>query len=33
MRQFKIAVEKNTDRYVAYPLGLSGIVVGQCETY
>ena len=33
MRQFKIVVEKNTDGYVAYPLGLSGIVIGQGDTY
>ena len=33
MRQFKIVVEKNTDGYVAYPLGLNGIVVGQGDTY
>ena len=33
MRQFKIVVEKHTDGYVAYPLGLKGIVVGQGDTY
>ena len=33
MRQFKIVVEKNTDGYVAYPLGLNGIVVGQGDSY
>ena len=33
MRQFKIVVEKNIDGYVAYPLGLNGIVVGQGDTY
>ena len=32
-RQFKIVVEKTTDGYVAYLLGLKGIVVGQGETY
>jgi predicted RNase H-like HicB family nuclease len=32
-RQFKIIVEKNPDAYVAYPLGLKGIVVGQGDTY
>ena len=31
--QFKIIVEKNPDGYVAYPLGLKGIVVGQGNTY
>ena len=33
MRQFKIVVEKNPDGYVAYPLGLKGVVVGQGDTY
>lgn len=33
MRQFKIVVEKHSDGYVAYPLGLKGVVVGQGETY
>ena len=33
IRQFKIVVEKNTDGYVAYPLGLNDIVVGQGDTY
>ena len=33
VRQFKIVVEKNIDGYVAYPLGLKGIVVGQGNTY
>lgn len=32
-RQFKIIVEKYSDGYVAYPLGLKGIVVGQGDTY
>jgi len=32
-RQFKIVVEKNPDGYVAYPLGLKGVVVGQGDTY
>ncbi len=32
-RQFKIIVEKSPDGYVAYPLGLKGIVVGQGNTY
>ncbi len=32
-RQFKIIVEKHTDGYVAYPLGLKGVVVGQGDTY
>ena len=33
MRQGKIIVEKHPDGYVAYPLGLKGIVVGQGDTY
>jgi predicted RNase H-like HicB family nuclease len=33
MRQFKIIVEKHPDGYIAYPLGLKGIVVGQGDTY
>ncbi|MCH8280688.1 MAG: type II toxin-antitoxin system HicB family antitoxin [Chloroflexi bacterium] len=32
MSQFKIVVEKHSDGYVAYPLGLNGIVVGQGDT-
>jgi predicted RNase H-like HicB family nuclease len=33
MRQFKIIIEKHPDGYVAYPLGLKGIVVGEGDTY
>jgi predicted RNase H-like HicB family nuclease len=33
MRQIKIIVEKHPDGYVAYPLGLKGVVVGQGDTY
>jgi len=33
VRQFKIIVEKYPDGYVAYPLGLKGIVVGEGDTY
>ena len=32
MRQFKIVVEKHPDGYVAYPLGLKGVVVGEGDT-
>jgi predicted RNase H-like HicB family nuclease len=32
-RQFKIVVEKHSDGYVAYPLGLKGTVVADGETY
>ena len=33
MKQFKIIVEKHPDIYVAYPLGIKGVVVGQGDTY
>jgi len=33
MRQIKIIIEKHLDGYVAYPLGLKGIVVGEGNTY
>lgn len=33
MTQFKIVVEKYPHGYVAYPLGLKGVVVGQGDTY
>ena len=33
MKQIKIVVEKHPDTYVAYPLGIKGVVVGQGETY
>jgi predicted RNase H-like HicB family nuclease len=33
MKRFKIVVEKHPDTYVAYPLGLKGVVVGQGDTY
>ncbi|HDR16531.1 MAG TPA: type II toxin-antitoxin system HicB family antitoxin [Desulfobacteraceae bacterium] len=33
MKQFKIVVEKHPDSYVAYPLGLKGVVVGQGDSY
>jgi predicted RNase H-like HicB family nuclease len=32
-RPFKIIVEKHRDGYVAYPLGLRGVVVGEGDTY
>lgn len=31
--QFKVIVEKHSDGYVAYPLGLKGVVVGEGDTY
>ncbi|MGD0828263.1 MAG: type II toxin-antitoxin system HicB family antitoxin [Desulfobaccales bacterium] len=33
MMQLKIIVEKHPDGYVAYPLGLKGVAVGQGDTY
>lgn len=33
MKQYKVIVEKHPDGYVAYPLGIRGIVVGQGDTY
>ncbi|MBI3392017.1 MAG: type II toxin-antitoxin system HicB family antitoxin [Nitrospirae bacterium] len=33
MRQFLLVVEKHPDGFVAYPLGLKGVVVGQGGTY
>ncbi|HMM29608.1 MAG TPA: hypothetical protein PKD46_15095 [Aggregatilineaceae bacterium] len=33
MRNIKIIVEKHPDGYVAYPLGLKGVVVGEGDTY
>jgi predicted RNase H-like HicB family nuclease len=32
MTQFKVVVEKHEDGYVAYPLGLNGVIVGQGES-
>ena len=29
----KIIVEKHPDTYVAYPIGLKGVVLGQGDTY
>ena len=31
--RIKIIVEKHPDGYVAYPLGVKGVVVGQGESY
>jgi len=33
VKQFKVIVEKHPEGYVAYPLGLKGIVVGEGNTY
>ena len=33
MRQVKIIVEEHPDGFVAYPVGIRGVVVGQGDTY
>lgn len=33
MRRFKVIVEKHADGYVAYPVGIKGVIVGQGDTY
>ncbi len=33
LRQIKIIVEKHPDGYVAYPVGLNGVVVAEGDTY
>jgi predicted RNase H-like HicB family nuclease len=33
MTPIKIIVEKHSDGYIAYPLGLKGVVVGEGNTY
>jgi len=33
LKQLKIVVEKHPDGYVAYPLDLKGVVVGEGNTY
>ncbi|MCL5105142.1 MAG: type II toxin-antitoxin system HicB family antitoxin [Armatimonadetes bacterium] len=33
MRHFKVVVEKHSDGYVAYPIGMKGVVVGEGDSY
>lgn len=33
LKQCKVIVEKHAEGYVAYPLGIKGVVVAQGETY
>jgi len=33
MKNLKIVIERHPDGYVAYPVGVSGAVVGQGDTY
>jgi predicted RNase H-like HicB family nuclease len=32
-KRLKIVVEKNQDGYIAYPLGVKAVIVGEGETY
>lgn len=33
VKQFKVNVEKHADGYVAYPISLKGVVVGEGDSY
>ena len=33
MQRLKIIIEKHADGYVAYPVGINGVIVGQGDTY
>ena len=33
MKNLKIIIEQHSDGYVAYPVGVKGVVVGQGDTY
>ena len=33
MRGVKIIVERHPDGYVAYPVGMKGVVIGEGDTY
>src|SRR5262245_58665504 len=33
VKHVKVIVEKHPDGYVAYPLGLKGVIVGEGDTY
>ena len=33
MHPFKIIVEKHQDGYLAYPVGMKGVVIGEGDTY
>lgn len=32
-KHFKVIIEQYPDGYIAYPLGLKGVVVGEGDTY
>ena len=33
MGELKIVIEKHSDGYVAYPIGIDGVVVGEGDTF
>ena len=33
MKNLKIVIEKHADGYIAYPIGMKGVVVGEGDTY
>ncbi len=33
MKNIKIVIEKHTDGYIAYPVGLKGVIVGEGDSY
>ena len=33
VQRVKVIVAKHPDRYVSYPLGLQGVIVGEGDTY
>jgi predicted RNase H-like HicB family nuclease len=33
VKHIKVIIEKHPDGYVAYPLGLKGVIVGEGDTY
>ena len=33
LKNIKIIIERHTDGYLAYPVGLKGVVVAQGDTY
>lgn len=33
MQPVKIIIEKHLDGYVAYPIGIKGVIVGEGDTY
>jgi predicted RNase H-like HicB family nuclease len=33
MQNIKIIVEKHSDGYVAYPIGIEGVVIGEGDSY